>query len=287
MRLMLTTVYCYYLIVLVELPGEGYTLDIDEIYVAGQGFREDTNYIGHMKNFFMDDRDFFRYINDLSSTPDGILIDNEGGHLGPESPLAVNSATFHYINNTFVTLQPLRIRPGFDFEFMVKTRKRDGLLFYNADAFSNDFFAVELIDGQIQFVVNDGSGPQLLRANSLQRLADNEWHFVKISALSTGGFNITVDEINTVLSMPNRGQTFSFSNELYVGGVPRHMYDSLPDSLSSKHSGGFHGCMASVRINKRLYHLVQDTLNEDHIVLDQCTGKWEIKRSPDLILVFR
>ena len=255
-----------------ELPGEGYTLDIDEIYVAGPGYYDDSNFIGHMKNFFMDDRDFFRYINDITTTPDGIFIDNEGGHLGPETSIAVNSATFHYINNTYVTLPTLRIRSGFDFEFMVKTRKRNGLLFYNGDAFLEDFFAVELIDGQIQFTVNDGSGPQLLRANSLQRLTDNEWHFVRISVLPTNGFNITVDEINTVLSLPNRGQTFSFNNQLYVGGVPRHMYDTLPDSLASKQTRGFHGCLASVRINKRLYHLQQDTLNEDNTVLNGCTG---------------
>ena len=255
-----------------ELPGDGYTLDIDEIHVAGPGYQTNTNFIGHMKNFFMDDRDFFRYVNDMSTMPDWLFIDNEGGHLGPEAPIPVNSATFHFINNTFATLRPLRIQPGFDFEFMVKTRKRDGLLFYNGDAFTEDFFAVEMIDGQIQFVVNDGSGVQLLRANSLQRLADNEWHFVKISALPTNGFNITVDDIYTVLALPNRGQTFSFSNELYVGGVPKHMYNSLPDALASKDSGGFHGCMASVRVNKRLYHLVQDTLNEDHIVNSGCTG---------------
>ena len=270
----------FFFLIVVELPGEGYKLNIDQILVAGKSTEpnaSDSGFVGHMKNFFMEDHDFFQYLQD-NSIPGGMTINNNGGHIGREFPLAVNLATFHAANNSFVTLQPLRIREGFEFEFMVKTRKRDGLLFYNGDAFSEDFFAVELIDGRIQFVVNDGSGPRLLRANSLQRLTDNQWHSVRIAALPGGsGFDISVDETNTQLVLPVAGRQFSLSQELYVGGVPKHMYDQLPDVLASKQSGSFQGCLASVRINKQLYHMTSDSLHDDHTVVNGCSGEKQIQ----------
>lgn len=51
---------------------------------------------------------------------------------------------------------------------------------------------------------------------------------------------------------------FSLIGDLYIGGVAKEMYKSLPKLVHAKE--GFQGCLASVDLNGRLPDLISDAL---------------------------
>lgn len=51
---------------------------------------------------------------------------------------------------------------------------------------------------------------------------------------------------------------FSLPGDLYIGGVAKEMYKSLPKLVHAKE--GFQGCLASVDLNGRLPDLISDAL---------------------------
>lgn len=59
-----------------------------------------------------------------------------------------------------------------------------------------------------------------------------------------------------VLSVSNI--CFSLTGDLYIGGVAKEMYKSLPKLVHAKE--GFQGCLASVDLNGRLPDLISDAL---------------------------
>ncbi|KAJ8008150.1 hypothetical protein DPEC_G00101780 [Dallia pectoralis] len=58
--------------------------------------------------------------------------------------------------------------------------------------------------------------------------------------------------------------------ELYVGGVGRSMYNSLPKLIASR--DGYQGCLASVDLNGRLPDLIADALHRVGQVERGCDG---------------
>ena len=59
--------------------------------------------------------------------------------------------------------------------------------------------------------------------------------------------------------------------DLYVGGMPSNRYDGLPEQIMSKH--GYRGCMASVRIQRKLVNLLADALTKTEYLRQGCTRK--------------
>lgn len=52
--------------------------------------------------------------------------------------------------------------------------------------------------------------------------------------------------------------SFFLTGDLYIGGVAKEMYKSLPKLVHAKE--GFQGCLASVDLNGRLPDLISDAL---------------------------
>jgi len=48
------------------------------------------------------------------------------------------------------------------------------------------------------------------------------------------------------------------------------MYKSLPTLVSSRSS--YAGCLATIRVDGRLYNIFTDTITTNRFVTDQCTG---------------
>ena len=61
------------------------------------------------------------------------------------------------------------------------------------------------------------------------------------------------------------------SGELYIGGVGKGMYNSLPRLIAS--SEGYQGCLASVDLNGRLPDLLADALHKVGQVERGCGGE--------------
>ena len=69
-----------------------------------------------------------------------------------------------------------------------------GLIMYNAGKKdSSDFFAVELVNGHIHYVLNLGSGVITIKDNSTEALNDNKWHTIHIGRPSQDYHNLKVD----------------------------------------------------------------------------------------------
>lgn len=238
------------------IPGEGYTLDVNEILLAMMGRNADPrdSFTGHMRNFYFNGHKFFE---DTSIT------------WPPPKHIPMYKITFRSPLDAYVTLPGLYIGEDFEFTFMFKSKEQDGLMFYNGgQGLSNDFFAVEMLNGYVYLIYDDGTGPKAMKANTPGPLDDDEWHFVKIARPATGNFEVTVDESVTTYPPNLRKATMDLRGELYIGGVPRNMYDELPDQITSEH--GFRGCMASITIEKRLVDVLAEAISTSSYVSRGC-----------------
>lgn len=63
------------------------------------------------------------------------------------------------------------------------------------------------------------------------------------------------------------------TGELYIGGVGKSMYSSLPRLIASRE--GYKGCLASVDLNGRLPDLLADALHKVGEVERGCGGEEE------------
>lgn len=63
-----------------------------------------------------------------------------------------------------------------------------------------------------------------------------------------------------------------FLGELYIGGLGKSMYNSLPKLIASR--DGYQGCLASVDLNGRLPDLINDALHKVGQVEKGCDGEF-------------
>lgn len=63
----------------------------------------------------------------------------------------------------------------------------------------------------------------------------------------------------------------TLAGELYIGGVGKSMYSSLPRLIASRE--GYKGCLASVDLNGRLPDLLADALHKVGEVERGCGGE--------------
>uniref|UniRef100_A0A8C4E8J0 Neurexin-2-alpha n=1 Tax=Dicentrarchus labrax TaxID=13489 RepID=A0A8C4E8J0_DICLA len=152
--------------------------------------------------------------------------------------------------------------------FQFKTTSPDGLILYNSGD-GSDFIVVELVKGYIHYVFDLGNGPSLMKGNSDKPLNDNQWHNVVISRDNNNVHILKIDS-RTVTQHANGARNLDLKGELYIGGVGKSMYSSLPRLIASRE--GYKGCLASVDLNGRLPDLLVDALNKVGEVERGCGG---------------
>lgn len=80
------------------------------------------------------------------------------------------------------------------------------------------------------------------------------------------------DNTPTIDDLANaKNNKFDLSDQLYVGGVSRTMYPSLPKHIYSKH--GFVGCLGSLDLNGYLPNLIQESIPIHESIGEGCVGK--------------
>ncbi|XP_067682449.1 neurexin 1-like isoform X4 [Haliotis asinina] len=224
-----------------------------------------SGFIGSMQQFLFNKNAFFELakIGDIEnivvtarfSTDDYVVRD----------PVTFKSAS------AFATLNQLQAYEDFSLSFQFKTTEEYGLLFYNSGR-GQDFFAIEMSEGYLYYVYNMGDGSERIRANSKSVLNDNKWHEVKLLRPQTYKQLIRVDDNTPTVDNLQGAHAVNFNLEghLYVGGVRKTMYHSLPKNIKSRH--GFLGCLGSLDLNSYLPQLVKeaDTIHES--VVEGCKG---------------
>ncbi|XP_071754357.2 neurexin-2-beta isoform X10 [Centroberyx gerrardi] len=152
--------------------------------------------------------------------------------------------------------------------FQFKTTSPDGLILYNSGD-GSDFVVVELVKGYIHYVFDLGNGPSLMKGNSDKPLNDNQWHNVVVSRDNSNVHILKIDS-RTVTQHANGARNLDLKGELYIGGVGKSMYSSLPRLIASRE--GYQGCLASVDLNGRLPDLLADALHKVGQVEHGCGG---------------
>ncbi|XP_065143195.1 neurexin-2-beta isoform X3 [Paramisgurnus dabryanus] len=158
---------------------------------------------------------------------------------------------------SYVALSTLQAYASMHLFFQFKTTSPDGLMLFNSGD-GSDFIVIELVKGYIHYVFDLGNGPSLMKGNSDKPLNDNQWHNVMVSRDDSNVHTLKIDS-RTVTQHSNGARNLDLKGELYVGGVGKSMYNSLPKLIASR--DGYQGCLASVDLNGRLPDLIADALH--------------------------
>ncbi|KAM9297466.1 neurexin-1 isoform X11 [Phalacrocorax carbo] len=157
---------------------------------------------------------------------------------------------------SYVALATLQAYTSMHLFFQFKTTSLDGLILYNSGD-GNDFIVVELVKGYLHYVFDLGNGANLIKGSSNKPLNDNQWHNVMISRDISNLHTVKIDTKITTQSTAG-ARNLDLKSDLYIGGVAKEMYKSLPKLVHAKE--GFQGCLASVDLNGRLPDLISDAL---------------------------
>uniref|UniRef100_A0A4W3HPC4 Neurexin 1 n=1 Tax=Callorhinchus milii TaxID=7868 RepID=A0A4W3HPC4_CALMI len=170
--------------------------------------------------------------------------------------------------SSYVALSTLQAYTSMHLFFQFKTTSVDGLILFNSGD-GSDFIVIELVKGYLHYVFDLGTGPSLIKGNSDKTLNDNQWHDVLISRdtnnLHTVRINSKVNTQNTI-----GAKNLDLKGNLYIGGVAKDMYKSLPKLVASRE--GFQGCLASVDLNGRLPDLISDAMHCSGQIERNCEG---------------
>ncbi|XP_016317025.1 neurexin-2-like isoform X3 [Sinocyclocheilus anshuiensis] len=158
---------------------------------------------------------------------------------------------------SYVALSTLQAYASMHLFFQFKTTSPDGLMLFNSGD-GSDFIVIELVKGYIHYVFDLGNGPSLMKGNSDKPLNDNQWHNVMVSRDDSNVHMLKIDS-HTVTQHSNGARNLDLKGELYIGGIGKSMYNSLPKLIASR--DGYQGCLASVDLNGRLPDLIADALH--------------------------
>ncbi|CAG01692.1 unnamed protein product [Tetraodon nigroviridis] len=169
---------------------------------------------------------------------------------------------------SYLALATLQAYASMHLFFQFKTTTPDGLILFNSGD-GSDFIVVELVKGYVHYVFDLGNGPSLMKGNSDKPLNDNQWHNVVVSRDANNVHTLKIDS-RTVTQHSNGARNLDLKGELYIGGVTKSMYSSLPKLIASR--DGYQGCLASVDLNGRLPDLIADALHRVGQVDRGCDG---------------
>ncbi|XP_059722449.1 basement membrane-specific heparan sulfate proteoglycan core protein isoform X3 [Haemorhous mexicanus] len=121
----------------------------------------------------------------------------------------------------------------------------DGLLLFSAGKAApvEDYVALAMIGGHVEFRYELGSGPAVLR--SAEPVALGQWHWVTAERLHKDGTLVVDDAAPVKRSSPGKSQGLNLRSPLYLGGTE--------PPLRPPTNASFHGCIGEVSISgKRL-----------------------------------
>ncbi|CAH1113681.1 unnamed protein product [Psylliodes chrysocephalus] len=172
--------------------------------------------------------------------------------------------------HTFIGLPMLRAYSSIHIDFMFRTREANGLILFNGGK-KEDFVAVELVDGHINYIVNVGDGTVTLRDTHRSHLNDNRWHTVGIRRPSVKQHTLMVDD-DVVIAANHGTGNLELDGILYLGGVYKDLYPLLPQEVI-KSTHGFEGCIAGLDLNGESPHIVEDAVVHSSQVVSGCESQ--------------
>lgn len=250
------------------MPKDTRVLDYREMHL-GQMVHDDnmlrrhTGFIGDMQQFIFNNNHYF----EMAKSQD-IQNIKVTAHFKTDESVLQYPVTFKS-QESFVLLPKLKAYLHFSLYFKFKTTELAGLILYNGGE-GHDFIAIELQDGCLHYVYNTGDGPRRIVVNCLKPLNDNKWHDVSLMRTTVERQSIRVDNNPETIDKMGDSIKFNLQGQLYVGGVKKTMYNSLPKQISSRY--GFQGCLASVDFNGQRPNLASEAEAGQYAVVEGCSG---------------
>ncbi|CAG5122156.1 unnamed protein product [Candidula unifasciata] len=259
----------------VTLPGDGYHLLVDDIFIGGYK-KGDLDippstkpFIGYLRNFYMGDDDIFQRVG-----ADNSEIFYQENNI---PPLVFNDVTFPNYDSHAV-LPALGSASGLSIYFLLKTLDPNGVIVFS-EGRNKELFAVELFEGRLHLKFDIPGRPGLhMTTPDNVRFNDGKWHSVFILHEKVNGqeqLSMAVDGLHSSYSYSGIDQ-LNLQGPLYIGGVPEAIFQKpiVREFLSSK--TGYRGCLASVDLGRdipNLYDYGQNTgiMNTCQNITSQCT----------------
>ncbi|GLV43351.1 Neurexin 1 [Carabus blaptoides fortunei] len=256
------------------------TLQIQTIHLGGLYHPEEEirmtttvpNFIGSLQQFIFNGISYIDLARSASSekTVTGMPQIRIAAKFITHSLESLHRPVTFRSKHTFVGLPMLRAYSTMHVDFMFKTREANGLIFFNGGR-KQDFIAVELVDGHVNYVINVGDGPIRLRDNIRTHLNDNRWHTVSIRRPTPKQHTLMVDDDLVVATTDGSGN-LELEGILYLGGLHKDLYAQLPqEELHSKH--GFEGCLAGLDFNGESPNVLEDAVVHSSLVATGCEGQ--------------
>ncbi|XP_015424464.1 PREDICTED: neurexin-2-beta [Myotis davidii] len=220
-----------------------------------------SNFIGHLSGLVFNGQPY------MDQCKDGDITYCELNARFGLRAIVADPVTFKS-RSSYLALATLQAYASMHLFFQFKTTAPDGLLLFNSGN-GNDFIVIELVKGYIHYVFDLGNGPSLMKGNSDKPVNDNQWHNVVVSRDPGNVHTLKIDS-RTVTQHSNGARNLDLKGELYIGGLSKNMFSSLPKLVASR--DGFQGCLASVDLNGRLPDLIADALHRIGQVERGCDG---------------
>lgn len=136
---------------------------------------------------------------------------------------------------------------NFNLSIALKTSTCSGLLAYVASAAVSDFVALELYNGNVRFLFDNGGGPVsvVYSPSNASELCNGQWHTVAVTKSGVSG-TISVDNSHFAKTSGPSSSYVSVNtmDPLYIGGVPKSTV--LRSYVLSKQS--FRGCLDEFQV---------------------------------------
>ena len=173
-----------------------------------------------------------------------------------------NQITFT-TSDSFLTLPKWEASTSGSISLKIKTNEPHGLLMFNNGVsnglgLSRDYFAIEILEGQVYLLLNLGSMPIKVKA-SHKRIDDSNWHVITLFKVSQTG-RVGVDHTSVDFVVPGSPSSLDLKGLFYLGGLGalsnnQQFNDIPPDLWTSSLKYGFIGCVRDLVINNKMINL--------------------------------
>lgn len=143
---------------------------------------------------------------------------------------------------------------GGSISFTFQTNELSGVLMYNHGLTNLDFFAFEILDGYLNFLINLGSGTEKVK---MKYISDGKPHSVSLHHAGKNG-HILLDGNKITYALGGDSNHLDLDSKLYVGGIDRSIQQrTMPTGIwAAILSNGFVGCLHDLVMNGNKIDLI-------------------------------
>ena len=135
---------------------------------------------------------------------------------------------------------------GGSLAFTFQTNELTGVILYDYSSRSSDFFAFEILDGYLNFLINLGSGTEKVK---MKYVSDSKIHTVLLQHAGKTG-HVLLDGMTIPYTIGGESNHLDLDRKLYVGGIDQTTTGVLPIEMwSGQLSTGFVGCLHDLIVN--------------------------------------